>query len=135
MNISESQCVNCPAKRACEQPQTMPDGSVRTQTCPPQDKAVKLNDPTASNEDIKQGLSRIRQDVYVTYHCPKSERELFIDPLERQVDPNRTKTAACTPSHKEPVDYYALGINQDLREFGEKTRTFVRGQALRVGRS
>jgi hypothetical protein len=78
------------------------DKTVRTQTCPPQTKTIRLYKEYAQNEilfkNALSGLSNIRQDVYVRYHCPLGERRLFVDTLEKLITPRREQLVVSPPT-------------------------------------
>jgi hypothetical protein len=140
MNIAETQCQKCPVRQDCaEELQTMPDEdkTVRAQTCPPQTKTVRLYKGYAQNEisfkDALSGLSNIRQDVYVRYHCPLGERRLFVDTLEKLITPRRDQLVIFPPTPL--VDVYVKGeiqsanaTRQEMRRFARERRTHGSGR-------
>lgn len=97
----------------------MPDGTIRTRTCPPQDRAVGLfnrlinNDTSPRDADI---LSGIRQEMRGL--CPDSEKALFIDSNFPLVHPTRNQhyNPRVTPSTRTPDANYVMDrLNEKRR--------------------
>ena len=121
MNIASVTCEKCPARRDCiDEPQTMPDKAktVRTLTCSPQTRVVNLHGQLdgkdeSSSQTPNEQLSIIKQEVLHTYHCPTSERRLFIDPLDQRINPRMSPhfnlNSGATSSTRTPIQDYTYG--------------------------
>jgi hypothetical protein len=135
MNILEAQCLDCPAKHVCKKPQEMPDGELRMQTCPPQNRAIRINtgtnpkSATMSDKEAKSELSRLTQEVNVIYHCPLSEKRRFVSPLLKRIHPGRSElfNSAFIPSLP-IIDGYEVELQMKRSAFFADTKRFNKGR-------